>query len=112
MPQVTCHTIDPRLARITARPNLHKLTADADTVIVLTRNAHLQPAQLKLAQRVIDLAERTVLICARNPYDAGELQGADTVICTMGDSEPSLAAAVAAICGDFLPTGQLTVDIV
>ena len=52
-----------------------------------------------------------VLICARSPYDAGKLHGADTVICTMGDSEPSLRAAVAVICGDFVPTGQLTVDI-
>ena len=111
LPQAECHTIDPRLPRFAARPTLEQLTAEADTVILLTRSAHLQPAQLRLAQRVLDRAARTILICARNPYDAGQLAGADTVICTLGDSEPSLAAAVAAVCGDFVPTGQLTVDI-
>lgn len=111
LPHAACHTIDPRLPRLAALPILERLTADADTVILLTRNAHLQPAQLKLAQRVIELATRAVLICARNPYDAGQLAGADSVICTMGDSDPSLAAAVDALCGDFVPAGQLTVDI-
>jgi beta-N-acetylhexosaminidase len=111
LPQVECHRIDPQRPRFTARPTLKQLTADADTVILLTRNAHLQPAQLQLAQRVIDLAERAILICSRNPYDAGQLAGADTVICSNGDSQPSLAAAVEAVCGDFAPTGQLTVDI-
>lgn len=112
LPQVECHTIDPRLPRVVARPTLELLTADADTVVLLTRNAHLQPAQLRLAQRVMDSAARTILVCALNPYDAGKLHGANSVICTMGDSEPSLAAAVEAVCGDFVPSGQLTVDIV
>ena len=111
LPRAQCHTIDPRLPPIAAQPRLKQLTADADTVILLTRNAHLQPAQMKLAQRVIDHSARAILICARNPYDAGEIRGADTVICTNGDSAPSLAAAVDALCGDFVPTGRLTVDI-
>lgn len=111
LPQAECHTIDPRLPRFAARPTLEQLTAETDSVILLTRNAHLQPSQMKLAQRVIELAARTILICSRNPYDAGQLAGADTVICTNGDSEPSLAAAVEVVCGDFVPTGQLTVDI-
>ena len=110
-PRVECHTIDPRLARFGAQRRPERLTADADTVILLTRNAHLQSAQLQLAQRVIDHSARVILVCARNPYDAGELEGADTVICTNGDSEPSLAAAVDAVCGDFVPTGRLTVEI-
>ena len=111
LPQAECHRIDPQRPHVADQPRLERLAADADTVILVTRNAHLQPAQLKLAQRVIDLAERAILICARNPYDAGKLRGADTVICSNGDSQPSLEAAVEALCGDFVPTGQLTVDI-
>jgi len=111
LPQAACHRIDPRRPRFLEVPKLKQHIAEADTVILLTRNAHMQPAQLQLAQRVIDLAARTILICSRNPYDAGQLADADTVICTLGDSEPSLAAAVEAACGDYLPTGQLTVDI-
>lgn len=111
LPRAQCHTIDPRLPRFGAQPRLEQLRADADTVVLLTRNAHMQPAQLKHAQRVIDGSARAILICARNPYDAGKLKGADTVICSNGDSEPSLAAAVDAVCGDYSPAGRLTVDI-
>ncbi|MYD08783.1 MAG: beta-N-acetylhexosaminidase [Chloroflexi bacterium] len=111
LPRAQCHTIDPRLPQVAASPRRRQLTSGADTVVLLTRNAHLQPAQLRLAQRVIDRSARAILVCARNPYDAGALRGADTVICTNGDSEPSLAAAVDALCGDYVPTGQLTVDI-
>ena len=111
LPRTQCHTLDPRLPYFAARRRIEQLISEADTVVLLTRNAHMQPAQLKLAQRVIDLAARTILVCARNPYDAGELTGADTVICSNGDSEPSLAAAVAAVCGDYTPSGQLPVDI-
>ncbi len=111
LPKASCHSIDARLPRLLAGPKLKQLIAEADTVILVTSNAHLQPSQLRLAQRVIDLAARTILICSRNPYDAGKLAGADTVICTNGDSAPSLAAAVEAVCGDFVPKSQLTVDI-
>ena len=111
LPQVECQTLDPRLPSVAQRPMVTRLTSAADTVILLTRNVHLAPAQLRLAQQVIDRAARTILICSRNPYDAGQLAGADTVICSHGDSEPSVVAAVEALCGDFVPAGQLTVDI-
>lgn len=83
----------------------------ADIVVLLTRNAHMQRSCLRLAQQIIDQSKQVVLVCARNPYEAGILEGADTVICTNGDSKPSLQAAVDAICGDFAPAGELTVPL-
>lgn len=90
---------------------LEGIVGAADVVILVTRNVHMQSSYLRLAQQIIDRSKNVILICARNPYDAGLLQGADSVVCTNGDSAPSLQAAVDAICGDFLPTGKLTVPL-
>lgn len=109
-PHITCVCLDPAGAENNRRL-IKSIASNAETLILITRNAHLQPAQLRLAQFVCASAKEVVLICARNPYDAGRIIGADTVICANGDSGPSLQAAVDALCGDFNPTGKLTVAI-
>jgi hypothetical protein len=86
------------------------LAASADLLIVATRSAHVNPEQLALARDLLGRAGRTILICLRNPYDAGVLE-ADAVICTCGDSAPSLAAAADALLGAFTPTSRLPVAI-
>lgn len=106
LPNTDCHVLDPNdLASLPAS------LFESDTVILLTRNAHLQPAQLQRAQAIVSRSQRVLLVCARNPYDAGLLPNADTIICTNGDSRPSLIAAVDAICGDYQARGQLSVEI-
>ncbi len=109
IPQAECHIINP--TSDSAQSAVNKMVQGADIVIVATRNAHLLPTQAQLAQSVIDLAEASILVCLRNPYDAAVLSAADAIICTNGDSRPSLQAAVDAIYGDFTPTGKLTVEI-
>ena len=84
---------------------------ESDIVILLTRNAHLQPAQMRRAREIAVRAKSLLLVCARDPYDASMLPHADTIICTNGDSRPSLIASVDVICGDFQPRGQLTVEV-
>ena len=82
----------------------------ADVLVLATRNAHLQPDQLSQARALMQAARRTVLICLRNPYDAPLLADADAILCTCGDSAPSLDAAVDALLGVFTPTGRLPVS--
>ena len=106
--QATCHLLNPSTKSNNA---LEQDLRSSDLVILVTRNAHLHPAQLQLAQRIIDDAKRVILICARNRYDAGMLSGADTVICANGDSPPSLHAVVEALLGDYTPAGNLTVPL-
>jgi beta-N-acetylhexosaminidase len=109
-PRVSPYIVEPGAAG--NEPQfVESVLSDADTVILVTRNAHLQPAQLQLAQSICEISSKVVLVCARNPYDAGMITGADSVICSNGDSRPSLEAAVDAICGDYLPNGKLTVAI-
>lgn len=88
-----------------------ELATRAETLVLAVRNAHLNGDRLEAAQRLLNSAHRTVLVCLRNPYDAGALTGADTIICTCGDSTPSLEAAVSALLGDFTPVGQLPVEV-
>ena len=110
LPQVACHWVDPAAD---AGDNLRRLSgiiSGADTIILVTRDAHRQPAQLQLARQVCAEADSAILICARNPYDAGMIAGAESVICVNGDSGPSLAAAVEAICGDYRPSSRLAVE--
>ncbi len=89
-----------------------KQAAQSASVLVLaTRSAHINPEQLALAQQLINSASQIVLVCLRNPYDAGVLSGAGTVICTSGDSQPSLEAAAEVLAGVFTPTGKLPVPV-
>lgn len=90
---------------------VRRLAADSDVLILATRNAHLIPAQRELAQDLIGRAKKTILLCLRNPYDVDVLSGADTILCTCGDSTPSLEAAVEALLGQFSPSARLPVPL-
>jgi beta-N-acetylhexosaminidase len=87
------------------------LASSSDVVIVATRNAHLIPQQRELAQELLVSGSRRVLLCLRNPYDAGALKGAEAVICTCGDAMPSLVAAAQILAGRFKPTARLPVPL-
>ena len=89
-----------------------QLARASDVTVLVTRNAHLMPEELRTARRVMDAAGRVILICLRNPYDAVVLPGADAVLCTCGGSAPSMQAAVDALLGEFIPPGTLPVSLV
>ena len=87
------------------------LSAASDILIVATRNAHTLPWQAQAAQGAIDRHPGGVLLCLRDPDDASVISGAGVILCSNGDSGPSLEAAVDAICGDYEPGGMLTVNL-
>ena len=85
-----------------------KIARLAETIIIATRNAHLNPKQHEAAEKLLN--QSNILVCLRNPYDAGILY-ADTTFLTLGDSTPSLQAAADALLGDYKPTGKLNVPL-
>ncbi|MBN1562606.1 MAG: beta-N-acetylhexosaminidase [Anaerolineae bacterium] len=87
------------------------LAQNCDLLIVATRNAHLIPAQRDFAQELLNDAPTTVLVCLRNPYDAGVLNGSNAVICSLGDSPPSLRAVGETLTGHYVPSGVLPVPV-
>jgi beta-N-acetylhexosaminidase len=88
-----------------------QLAQDVDVLVLATRNAHLIPEQARLAGVLLELAEQAILVCLRNPYDVSMLPGADTILCTCGDSTPSMQAAVDVLTGRYHPTGRVPVPI-
>jgi len=108
---IQCHIQSPSNITQDDFNKLVNIAKQSKTIILATRNAHMLPQQTELAQSIIEQSKNVILVCLRNPYDAGILGDAHTIICTNGDSTPSLKAAVDAICGDFIPTGKLTVQL-
>lgn len=90
--------------------NAESMLPGSDVVVVATRNAHIRVKQRETAESFLEKKKRSVLVCLRNPYDAGVLKS-EAVLCTCGDSRPSLMAAVEALCGQFKPEGKLPVPV-
>lgn len=111
IPAIQCHIQNRFDVADTDLAHIDDLLEKSDTVILATRNAHMILRQQFLALSIIEKAKNVIVVCLRNPYDAGICFQANTIICTNGDSTPSLKSAVDAICGDFTPTGNLTVDM-
>ncbi len=99
------------LAHGTATDAAEAAINEADTLVLAVRSAHLRPEVVELVQRWIGAARQAAVICLRSPYDAVLFKDAGTLICTAGDTEPSLEAAVAALAGDYTPTGALPVPL-
>ncbi len=110
LPNLVTQVLDPATISEAELAQALEMAQDAQ-LILATRNAHLYPAQAQAARQLIEAAADSVLVCLRNPYDASILSEADAVYCTHGDSSPSLQAAAAALCGDFVPTAQAVVPL-
>lgn len=88
-----------------------KLASNVDILLLASRNAHIIASQKSLAEDLLSRAENSILIALRNPYDASVLT-ADLILCSSGDSSPSLLATVEAFIGKFAPSGTLPVEII
>ena len=89
---------------------LENLAKSVDILIVATRNAHLWSEECESAKSLLAMASKSILLALRNPYDVDELE-ADVILCSCGDSAPSLIAIVDALAGEFEPSGKLPVKL-
>lgn len=104
---VTVNSMTPQPSQVRAAKTLADMV---DVLIIATRNAHMVDAQRHLAQELLDYDKQTILVALVNPYDV-EVLSADTVLCSCGDSIPSLEATAAAIVGAFTPNGTVPVAL-
>ena len=88
-----------------------QIARESDILILATRSTHINPIHYEMAIRVCAEAKKVILVCLRNPYDADVFPDAEVIFCTCGDSSPSLQAAVDALMGDFVPSGELSVPL-
>jgi beta-N-acetylhexosaminidase len=99
---------DPTAAQAEAA---RALAADADYLIIVTRNAARLPAQAALARDLLALGRPAVVVAAREPYDLAALPEAAAYLATYSDPPVSMAALADVLCGVAPPAGRLPVPI-
>ena len=87
------------------------LAQSADILLLATRSAHINTLQIDISKDLIPLAKNVIFLCLRNPYDVDVIHDTDAILCSCGDSTPSLHAIVDALEGVFTPTGKLPVPV-
>jgi beta-N-acetylhexosaminidase len=112
LPEISILSITPGAVPDAVGQAMLEQTRAADVVVIATCNAHLNPAQQALASDLLtEHGPKTILLCLRNPYDAGVLPARAFTLFTCGDATPSLEAAADALAGAFTPNGVLPVPI-
>jgi beta-N-acetylhexosaminidase len=91
--------------------NARRIAVESEVLILATRNANIHASQREFATELLSLSRNIILACLRNPFDVDVLPFVATVLCTCGDSTPSLQAAADALVGKFTPTGRLPVPL-
>ncbi len=76
-PGIACVSLRASEPRADLLERAQQLADSTDLLVLATRSAHLMPEQLDVARDLLRRARRSILICLRNPYDAGVLVGAD-----------------------------------
>jgi beta-N-acetylhexosaminidase len=84
---------------------------NADAVVLVTVNCHLDARQQAAAAGIARAAARVVGLAACDPYDAAALPEVGTYLATYEYSAPALAAAVAVVFGERAATGRLPVTV-
>jgi beta-N-acetylhexosaminidase len=108
IPELNSIWLDPFSPTEVQLENAKKIIEIADIKIVATRNAHLSLKQQETATKYLD--DSSILLCLRNPYDAGVLDTGN-VLLTLGDSTSSLQAATEVLLGDYMPRARLRVPL-
>jgi beta-N-acetylhexosaminidase len=90
-PELTGEEVDAALAAV----------SEANTLVVMTRDAINHPDQVELGNRLFDTADsaKKVHVCLRGPYDRGMLGDVDETVMTYGDPVVSLQALADAFAG-------------
>jgi beta-N-acetylhexosaminidase len=84
---------------------------EADIVIAVTVNAHLDQTQAELIQRLVQTEKRIIGIAAGNPYDLLAFPQLRTYLVTYEYTKPALTAAVRVLFGEIPSQGHLPVSL-
>ncbi len=79
--------------------------------VVVTRDAHLSPAQGEAVARILALAPDALIVSARSPFDALLWPSARRVICIYGDREVALNGCADVLAGRAPLRGTLPVRL-
>lgn len=109
-----------RVVTISHEPQGHEViqatqaARQAQTLVVMTRDATDFSYQVELARKAIDqlpAGASIIHVALRGPYDAGILGAVDTTILTFGDPAVTLTALVRVLAGETIPSGMLRIAL-
>jgi beta-N-acetylhexosaminidase len=109
-PNLEHHEIPVRPQPEEIRRTLEKCK-DADTLVILTYNLHLNPAQRECAQALVDLGKPAVVAAVRDPHDLAFIERARAYVATYSFRECSLKALADVLFGKIEPAGTLPVKL-
>jgi beta-N-acetylhexosaminidase len=96
-------------------PDEAKAVADkcrsADSIVILTYNLHLHPAQQECVQALVDLKKPAVVAAVRDPHDLAFVTGAGACLATYSFRECSLKALAGVLFGEIKPGGVLPIKL-
>ncbi|HEX6800573.1 MAG TPA: glycoside hydrolase family 3 protein [Ktedonobacterales bacterium] len=90
---------------------LQAKAASAEIMLLLTLNAHRDPAQAEVMRALAAKARQVVMVAVADPYDAATLSNVPTVLATYDYSTPALEAAAHALFAADPPPGRLPVSL-
>ncbi|MFS8501030.1 MAG: beta-N-acetylhexosaminidase [Caldicoprobacter sp.] len=95
-------------------PTIDSIVAEAvgkDAVVVGTYNAHLNPAQAKLVNSLLDASKKVMVVALRNPYDLLSFKGVSTYLCAYEYTPLSVESVLEVLNGKIVPQGKLPVSL-
>lgn len=83
----------------------------ADSIIISTYNAHLQPGQSELVETLSEKGVPTAVVALRNPYDLADLPKGVTGIAAWDNSVMTLEILEEVLRGEWKPAGRMPVRL-
>jgi beta-N-acetylhexosaminidase len=80
-------------------------------VAIVTRRAHLVPAQARAVDALLERSPDALVIAALEPFDIARFPQARTVLCTFGDDATTFEALASVLAGRAVPRGRLPVRV-
>jgi beta-N-acetylhexosaminidase len=87
------------------------MARDGRKVIVVTSDANRLTQQADLVNDLLAAGLPVIVIASRNPYDILAFPQVQTYLLSYGLNEPTIAALVSVLRGEFIPQGVLPVEI-
>jgi beta-N-acetylhexosaminidase len=101
----------PALATAESEAKLHEAIADADMLLVVTFNAHLDWSQAQHVQRLLDSGKAVIGLAIFNPYDLLAFPHLGTYLVTYESTQPALLSATKVLFGEITAQGRLPVTV-
>jgi xanthine/CO dehydrogenase XdhC/CoxF family maturation factor len=79
--------------------------------LLLTRRAHLHPAQAGAIARILDGSPDALVVSLREPFDVPLFASARHLLATYGDDATAIGGLADVLFGSSLPSGRLPVTV-